>query len=234
MKRWLQLKYYKWRCSRLKNPGLPSAFTHKTDGTLLSSLELYKLTLYINTHYSKKRRKTMKTVRIMWMVATVLLMAGNAHAGLLDKLLGIEAPETAMRASATPAAPQEIAVWLIGTVTELDNPNAEVSTRLGWRNDDTEFGLQFDVIGTKNATGGKNTESLGAYFLLFAGEILGESYIGYAGSVGREETVIYGPVVGTVIDFVVVEYRYRDFKGDSLLDNAKDRHQIYAGLRIPF
>ena len=168
------------------------------------------------------------------MLVIVLLVAGNAHAGLLDHLLGLGSPPSELTAQAATEAPQELAVWLLGTPTELDNPDAEISARLGWRNSDTEFGIQFDVIGVKNATGGSNSESVGAYFLLFAGEIVGESYIGYAGSVGREDTIFYGPLFGTVIDFIVVEYRYRDFSGDSPLGNANDRHQVYAGMRLPF
>jgi hypothetical protein len=45
-----------------------------------------------------------------------------------------------------------------------------------------------------------------------------------------DENISYGPVAGTVIDFIVVETRYRDFAGDSPLDNARDRWQVYAGI----
>jgi len=163
------------------------------------------------------------------------VLAGNAHAGLGDKLaglLGIEsapAETTARAASVAPETPQELAFWLMGTPAELDNPDAEFSARLGWRNDDTEFGLQFDAVGVH----GENHETFGLYGLLFAGEILGESYFGYAASI-QDENIWYGPVMGTVIDFIVAEVRYRDFAGDSPLDNARDRWQVYAGLRFPF
>lgn len=56
---WLKLKWYKWRCSRLKNPVLP-CFPHKVDGSRLTELELYKLALYIN---SKKIKKLTKVAR---------------------------------------------------------------------------------------------------------------------------------------------------------------------------
>ena len=160
----------------------------------------------------------------------VLLVAGNVHAGLTDKigeLLGIE-PESTVAApmgiGSPEEVPQEIAVWLLGTPTELDNPDAELSGRLGWRNDDTEFGAQVDVIGLH----GDNHGSVGVYGLLW----LGETYAGYVASID-EENRSFGPVAGTVIGGVVLEYRYRDFD-DSPLDNAKDRHQVYAGLRIAF
>ena len=57
---WLKIQWYKWRCSRLKNPILP-VFPHKADGTRLTELELYKLALYINSRKIKsltaKRKK---------------------------------------------------------------------------------------------------------------------------------------------------------------------------------
>lgn len=173
--------------------------------------------------------------KYMVMLAVLSVLAGNAHAGLGDyisDLLGIEAAPaetTASAASMGQETPQELAFWLMGTPTELDNPDAEFSARLGWRNDDTEFGLQFDAIGIH----GENHETFGLYALLFAGEILGESYFGYAASI-QDENIWYGPVAGTVIDFVVAEVRYRDFAGDSPLDNARDRWQLYAGFRFPF
>jgi hypothetical protein len=86
--------------------------------------------------------------RIMLIAAIVLLVAGTAQAGLGDKLsqlLGIESPTEALAAPAASGGPQELAVWLLGTPSEIDNPDAEISARLGWRNDDVEFGAQFDA-----------------------------------------------------------------------------------------
>ncbi len=170
-----------------------------------------------------------------WFVVamTVLLMAGNANAGFKDKigeLLGIEsapAPSRALGMAAAPeTVPQHLALWLLGTPTEIDNPDAEFSARLGWRNDDTEFGGQFDAIGIH----GENYESFGIYGLLW---LTDTEYTGYAGSI-VSENISYGPFAGTVLAGVILEYRYRDYAGESRQDNAKDRHQVYAGVRLKF
>lgn len=164
-------------------------------------------------------------------VMALSLVATPAHAGLgdyLGNLLGIEsapAPFEAMAATVEPV-PQHLALWLLGTPTELDNPDAEFSARLNWRNDDTEFGVQFDAIGVH----GENDESFGLNGILW---LTDTEYMGYAGSI-MSENISYGPFAGTVLAGVVLEYRYRDYAGDSPLDNADDRHQVYAGVRFKF
>ncbi len=170
-------------------------------------------------------------------IAVLLLVAAPANAGLADylsNLLGLEAPsrtdatesfEAAIGGAIDPV-PQHLAIWLLGTPTELDNPDAEISLRLGWQNDDTEFGAQFDAIGFH----GENHETFGMYALLW---LTDTEYVGYAGSI-MSENISYGPVVGTVLAGVIVEYRYRDFSGESPLGNADDRHQVFAGVRLEF
>lgn len=165
----------------------------------------------------------------------LLVAATPAQAGLgdyLSDLLGIE-PAPASRLAYSDEAieirepvPQHMALWLLGTPTELDNPDAEISLRLNWRNDDTEFGLQFDAIGIH----GENHESFGLNGICW---LTDTEYMGYAGSI-MSENISYGPFAGTVLAGVVVEYRYRDYAGESPLDNANDRHQVYAGVRLRF
>ena len=175
----------------------------------------------------------MKT--IMSIVVCVLLTAGNANAGLKDyfgELLGIESAPAQRVVSESESlriveeVPQHMALWLLGTPTEIDNPDAEFSARLNWRNDDTEFGVQFDAIGIH----GENYESFGVNGILW---LTDTEYMGYAGSI-ISENISYGPFAGTVLAGVVLEGRYRDYAGESRQDNAKDRWQAYAGVRLWF
>ncbi|KKN77640.1 hypothetical protein LCGC14_0357650 [marine sediment metagenome] len=178
----------------------------------------------------------MKKLLIVAVVVMLSLVATPANAGLgdyLSDLLGIEAaPAPASRLKYSDkvieireSVPQHMALWLLGTPTELDNPDAELSARLGWRNDDTEFGAQFDAIGIH----GENHESFGMYGLMW---VTDSEYVGYAGSI-MSENISYGPFAGTVLAGVVAEGRYRSFSGESPL-GEKDEFQFYAGLMLAF
>jgi hypothetical protein len=159
----------------------------------------------------------------------VLLVAANAHAGSLqDRLAGLVGIETVTQESI--ASEANFTAWLLGTPTELDNPDAEISARLGWLNDDLEFGAQFDSIGIH----GDDNEAFGVYAIMHIATdgILGTSYIGYAAGIDKNR--YYGPVAGSILKGVVVEYRYRDFDEESPLGNATDRHQVYVGVQLRF
>ena len=177
----------------------------------------------------------MKTVWLVTIVACVLLMTATSEAGSLqDRLfgvLGIEpAATTEIRGAALSESESAITAWLLGTPTEMDNPDAEISLRLGWLSDDVEFGAQFDAIGIH----GENDESFGVYAIMHldAEGILGSTYFGYAA--GIQDVRSYGPIIGTILEGIAVEYRYRDFSSDSPLGNATDRHQVYVGLPWKF
>ena len=168
----------------------------------------------------------------------VLLVAGNVHAGSLqDRLAGLLGMEPAPERAATigpdtvaeAEAESKFTFWLLGTPTELDNQDAEISARLGWFTDDVEFGVQFDAVGIH----GENDEAFGAYVLMHITGALESTYIGYAAGVSDQNRA-FGPIVGTIIGGVAVEYRYRDFSGESPLGNATDRHQVFAGLPLRF
>jgi hypothetical protein len=186
--------------------------------------------------------------KLATIIVLCLLVAGNAHAGSLQDrlagLLGIE-PEPVSRSAlsmdaapsrtlAVDAAPSRVAsnftAWLLGTPTEMDNPDAEISLRAGWLNDDLEIGVQFDAIGVH----GENDEAFGVYVIMHidADGVLGTTYFGYAA--GIQNIRSYGPLVGTILDGIAIEYRYRDFSPDSPLGNATDRHQVYVGLPLRF
>jgi len=164
----------------------------------------------------------------------VLLVAVPAQAGSLqDRLagiLGIEVDESRMFADA-PKANAQLTAWLLGTPTELDNPDAEISARVGWLDDDVEFGAQFDAVGVH----GENDETFGIYAIMHLATdgILGSTYFGYAASI-IDENRSYGPIAGTILGNVVVEYRYRQFSGESPLGNTEDAHQVYAGIFLKF
>ena len=176
-----------------------------------------------------------------WMLALViaLLVAGNVHAGSLqDRLAGllgieptVEEKAERMLAKADIVDEPQLTFWLLGTPTELDNPDAEISGRVGWLADDLELGAQFDAIGVH----GENDETFGIYAIMHIASrgILDTTYVGYAASI-IDENRSYGPIAGTIIDNIVVEYRYRDFSGESPLGNADDRHQVYAGIVLRF
>lgn len=162
-----------------------------------------------------------------WIVAAVmialLVAATPAQAGLGDYIGDLLGLESAPQAEAP--VPQHMALWLLGTPTKLDNPDAELSARLGWRNDDTEFGAEFNAIGIH----GENHESFGMYGIMW---ITDTEYLGYHGSI-MEENISYGPFAGTVLAGIITEYRYRSFSGDSPLDDNDD-HQLYMGLKLEF
>lgn len=162
-----------------------------------------------------------------WIIAAVmialLVAATPAQAGLGDWINDLLGLESAPQAEAT--VPQHMALWLLGTPTKLDNPDAEISLRLNWRNDDTEFGLQFDAVGIH----GENHESFGLNGIMW---ITDTEYLGYHGSI-MEENISYGPFAGTVLAGIITEYRYRSFSGDSPLDDNDD-HQLYMGLKLEF
>lgn len=176
-------------------------------------------------------KKALLTIVIM------SLVAANTNAGSLqDRLaamIGIE-PSPQLESLEPQAADSALTFWLMGTPTELDNPDAEFSARLGWATDGIELGCQFDAIGIH----GENDETFGIYALLhLEGDItsvIGRAYTGYAASIISENRS-YGPIAGTIFsDFMVLEYRYRSFSGDSPLSNTHDEHQVYAGLRLLF
>lgn len=179
--------------------------------------------------------------RLMLVLIVLLIAANSAQAGSLQdrfaSLLGIE-PEpdatrelTAAPPGVAPGGDSNLTFWLLGTPTELDNPDAEISARIGWLSDDVEFGAQFDAIGVH----GENDETFGIYAVMHVDSegILGTTYFGYAASI-IDENRSYGPIAGTIIDNIVVEYRYRDFSGESPLGNATDRHQVYAGIYLRY
>jgi hypothetical protein len=168
-------------------------------------------------------------------ILIVLLVAANASAGSLqDRLAGLLGMEPEPATRGLMAAPSKSAsnftAWLLGTPTEMDNPDAEISLRLGWLSDGVEIGAQFDAIGIH----GENDESYGVYVIMHldAEGILGTTYFGYAA--GIQDVRSYGPIAGTILDGIAIEYRYRDFSKDNPLGNATDRHQVYVGLPLRF
>jgi hypothetical protein len=173
------------------------------------------------------RRNKMKTV---WIMVIVLLVAANAHAGSLQDrvfgdLLGIEPTAESI---AEEASPSKFTFWLLGTPTDLDNPDAEISARAGWLNDDLEIGVQFDAVGVH----GDNDEAFGIFCIMHVAGVLESTYVGYAA--GIQDIRSYGPIFGTILGNAIVEYRYRDFSSESPLGNATDRHQMYAGFMFRY
>ena len=171
--------------------------------------------------------------KVILTMLLVLLVAVPVQAGSLQDtlagLLGIEVDESKMMAEA-PEADSQLTLWLLGA-PEPDNPDVDISARVGWLADDLEFGLQADAQGLH----GDNAEVFGAYALMHVSTegILGTTYVGYHAGID-EDYRRFGPIAGTILDNIVVEYRYSDFSGDSPLDNANDRHQVYAGIVLRF
>jgi hypothetical protein len=184
--------------------------------------------------------------RLMLLAAIVVLMAPiSAKAGALQDriagLLGIDsAPATDKAFAAAPYAesvpPANFTLWLLGNPGGIDNPDVELTGRLGWRDGDTEFGAQFDALGIH----GENYERWGMFAILhLEGDptsLIGQPYIGYAASIISDYTA-YGPFAGTKYNKVfVLEVRYQNFSGklDKIMTESTDELVGYAGIVMEY
>ena len=142
--------------------------------------------------------------------------------------------------------------WLMGTPTELDNPQAEFLARIGIQMEDPaeigetdigwpEVGVQVDWVSTDG-----DYARYGVYGLLHLNEgnpdsWLGQFYLGYAATLavsGSEDGMSsYGPVIGTVYGKIfAIEYQYRSYEGplSAEMQDWSDEHKVYAGLCLRY
>lgn len=143
--------------------------------------------------------------------------------------------------------------WILGTPTEMDNPEAEFRAMLGLKMEDEaqvgpadigtpEFGVQYDWLGSDG-----DFDRWGVYGLLHLGDQsaadtwIGRPFIGanfgldVQGNDGNGTT--YGGVAGTVYAKIfVLMYQFTKYDGqlEAKMAEWQDEHKAFAGLCLRY